>query len=120
MQEESQQVQHGSCGRAQGPWAGDVLGVQGEAAAGLGGALRFSMETPHLQMVHSREGRVRTGVIPRCVRLWKVSAQKPNLQMACLGKFCLGLLLSGQKSSLASFFFPFYRMKGLPNQHENI
>lgn len=107
MQEESQQVQHGSCGRAQGPSAGDVLGVQGEAAAGLGGALRFSMETPHLQMVHSREGRVRTGVIPRCVRLWKVSlCTEAKFTNGLLGKVLSGIAAQWSKVFLSLIFFP--------------
>lgn len=90
------------------PWAGDVLGVQGEAAAGLGGALRFSMETPHLQMVRSREVRARTGVIPRCVRLWKVSlCTEARFADDLLGKVLAGIVAQWSEVFLNLIFFFF-------------
>lgn len=119
VQEESGQVEHGSCGQARGPWARAVPRVPRKAATGLGVALGISMEAPHLKMIQSI-----TGMIPLRTLYLDVESFSLHRSQLCksLGveKFWPELLDQWSKVFLNLIFPSFYCTKGLPNQHENI
>lgn len=83
VQEESNQVEHGSCGQVGDPWARAVPRVPRKAATGLGVALRISMETPHLTMIQSKEIRTITGMIPLCTLYLVVESFSRHRSQLC-------------------------------------
>lgn len=111
VQEESGQVEHGSCGQARGPWARAVPRVPRKAATGLGVALRISMEAPHLKMIQSITGTIPLRTLYLDVESFSLHRSQlcKSLGVESFGQSCL---ISGQKSSLTSFSPPFIAQKG--------
>jgi len=95
VQEESNQVEHGSCGQVRDPWARAVPRVPRKAATGLGVALRISMETPHLKMIQLKEIQMITGMILLCTLYldvesfyWHRSQLCKSLDRESFGRSC--------------------------------
>lgn len=83
VHEESSQVEHGSCGQAQDPWVRAAPRVPRKAETGLGVALRISMETPHLKMLHSKEMQGVTGMSPLCRLCLDVESSSGRRSQLC-------------------------------------